>query len=101
MPLAELEAQLRVTVRARIASGELPCSTPPLRMWGGYGSGKVCAACDKIIEPSDVEYEVEKTIEGAPKLMWFHLVCQSIWQLECARTAYLHSRGKKPKPKTL
>ncbi len=98
MPLTELEARLRLIARARIASGELPCPTPQLRMWGGYGSGKVCVVCDKTIEPVDVEYEVEETVKGTLKLMWFHLVCQSIWQLECARAAYLKSRGKIPNP---
>jgi hypothetical protein len=98
MPLTELEAQLRMIARDRIASGELPCVTPPLRMWGGYGSGRVCVVCDKIIEPADVEYEVEETIKGTLQLMYFHLVCQSIWQLECARAAYLKSCGKKPNP---
>ena len=89
MPLTQLESQLRVIARARIASAELPCLEPPIRMWGGYGSGKVCVVCDKPIYPTEVEFEVEETIEGARKLMLFHSVCQSIWQLECARAAHL------------
>jgi hypothetical protein len=96
MPLTGLESQLRVIARARIASGELPCLDPPFRMWGGYGSGKVCAVCDKTIEATDVEFEVEETIEGERKVMLFHTVCQSIWQLECARAEYLKNPGKNP-----
>jgi hypothetical protein len=90
MPLTQLEAELRVIARARIASGELPCPTPPLRMWCGNGSGQqICVICDKVIEPSDVEYEMEETINGKIRQLWFHIVCQSIWQLECARAAHL------------
>jgi len=96
MPLTELESQLRVIARARIAKGELPCLEPPLRMWGGHGSGKGCVVCDKTIEATDVEIEVEETVEGARKVMLFHTVCQSIWQLECARVAYLKNHGKRP-----
>jgi len=95
MPLTELEARLRLIARGRIANGELPCGAPPLRMWGGYGSGRICVVCDKAIGSADVEYEVEETIEGQVKLMWFHIVCQSIWQLECARAAYLKKREKR------
>jgi hypothetical protein len=70
-------------------------------MWGGYGSGKGCVVCRKAIEATEVEFEVEETVEGTLKLMLFHTVCQSIWQLECARAAYLKSHGKSPEPETL
>lgn len=59
-------------------------------MWCGYGSGQqTCVVCDKVIEPSDIEYEMEETVEGKTRQLWFHLVCQSIWQLECARVTHL------------
>lgn len=89
MPLTELEKRVRGIARSRIARGELPCLSPPLRMWGGYGSGRSCVVCDGVIESADVELEVEENVEGRVTLMWFHVVCQSIWQLECARAAYL------------
>ena len=89
MPLTELEMKLRGIARGRIARGELPCLSPPLRMWGGYGSGRQCVVCDTAIKSADVELEVEESIEGTVTLMRFHVVCQSIWQLECARAAYL------------
>lgn len=94
MPLTKLEASLRLIARDRIVSGALPCGAPPLRMWGGNGSGRICVVCDKAIGADDVEYEVEETIEGQVKLTWFHIVCQSAWQLECARAAYLKKREK-------
>jgi hypothetical protein len=56
-------------------------------MWGGYGSGKVCVVCDKTIEPAEVEFEMEENVAGHAKQMWFHSLCQSAWQLECARAA--------------
>ena len=93
MPLQELEARLRSIARERIARGDLPCLSPPLRMWGGYGSGRRCVVCDRLIESADVELEVEESAEGRLTLMSFHVVCQSIWQLECARAAYLRNKG--------
>ena len=92
MPLTELEIRLRAIARGRIARGELPCLSPPLRMWGGYGSGRQCVVCDRAIESADVELEVEERVEGRVTLMWFHVVCQSIWQLECARAEYLRNQ---------
>ena len=96
MPLTDLENELRVIARERIASGELPCIDPPLRMWGGYGSGQVCAVCDKTIRPAEVEFEVEESVDGQMKQMWFHTVCQSIWQLECARVEHLKKHPTGP-----
>lgn len=94
MPLTELETRVRAIARGRIARGELPCLSPPLRMWGGYGSGRPCVVCDSVIESTDVELEVEENIEGNVTLMRFHVVCQSIWQLECARAAYVREHSK-------
>jgi hypothetical protein len=92
MPLTELEIRLRGIARGRIERGDLPCLSPPLRMWGGYGSGRRCVVCDSVIESADVELEVEENVEGRVTLMSFHVVCQSIWQLECARAAYLRNQ---------
>ncbi len=92
MPLTELERRLRGLARGRIERGELPCLSPPLRMWGGYGSGRQCVVCDSVIASAEVELEVEETVEGRVTLMWFHVVCQSIWLLECARAAYLRNQ---------
>jgi hypothetical protein len=91
MPLAKLEAELRPIARERIHSGQLPCQSGTMKMWGGHGSGaQTCALCDKKILSSELELEVEEpgTAGGAPARMFFHVVCQSIWQLECARAEY-------------
>ena len=96
MPLTQLEQRLREVARGRIARGELPCVAPPLRMWGGYGQGEGCVLCDTMIKPSEVALEVEENIEGTVRVLWFHIVCQSIWQLECARAEYLKYRVVSP-----
>jgi len=88
MPLTQLETELRPRARERIASGELPCEVPA-RMWGGNGSGKSCCLCDKPIQHQDVEFEFE--VDGRTFL--FHMVCQSIWQLECAREQVLKNQS--------
>jgi len=57
-------------------------------MWGGYGTGQLCSLCDKPIQAHDIEYEAEPT-SAAAQTFRFHVVCQSMWQLECARPEYL------------
>jgi hypothetical protein len=84
MPLTPLEAELRAIARARIAKGRLPI-VPPSRMWVGKGSGRLCALCDKVIQPHDVEYEIQDELGAAIQTYFFHMVCESVWQLECAR----------------
>jgi hypothetical protein len=80
MPLTQLEAYLRLLARERIAKG------------GGPGSGEFCALCDKPIGRDEVEYEIAAEFSGGVRAYRFHLVCQSVWQLECARDDYLKKR---------
>lgn len=90
MPLTKLEAELRPITRERIASGQLSCKSFE-RMWAGHGTGQLCALCDKPIQRDEVEYEVEhhRLDDEIAQTSRFHIVCQSIWQLECARADYL------------
>jgi len=90
MPLTQLEAELRPIARERIAKGQLPREVPS-KIWGGPGSGQPCALCDKPIRHEEVEYELEVHIDENARQLRFHLVCQSVWQLECARAQYLKS----------
>jgi hypothetical protein len=90
MPLTKLETELRPIARERIAKGQLPGQVP-LKMWGGPGIGQPCALCDKPILRGEVEYELEGHIDGTLRSFRFHVVCQSVWQLECARADYLKS----------
>lgn len=88
MPLTKLEEELRPIARECIAKGRLPCDTPS-KMWGGRGGGEPCALCGKPIERDEVEYEVEVPVDETVRTFRFHIVCQSVWQLECARYEYL------------
>jgi hypothetical protein len=79
MSQAEREQELRIIARERIANGELPC-TQVARMWGGFGNGRICSLCRELIQRDQMELEVET--DG--HCLRFHVVCQSVWQLECA-----------------
>ena len=81
--LGRLERELRPIARGRIAKGQMP-GEAPTRFWGGFGSGRPCALCDKPIQSDEIEYEV-KPIEAAVQTLRFHRVCHYAWQLECAR----------------
>jgi hypothetical protein len=54
MPLTQLEAELRLIARELMANGQLPQKAPS-KMWGGPGTGRVCALCGKPIQPGEVE----------------------------------------------
>lgn len=88
MPNTAIENKLRENARERIRSGHLPCAKP-VRMWGGRGSGKLCAVCGEVIPADEVEYEIEAEIGGTALLAHFHFLCHAAWQFECAREATL------------
>jgi hypothetical protein len=90
-PLAKLEAELRPIARDRIATGQLPRETPA-RLWAGRGTGQLCALCDKPIQRNEVEYDVERHIDEGVQMFPFHVDCESVWQLECARGDFLVKR---------
>lgn len=90
MPLADLEARLRMIARERIATGQIPCD-PLARTWGGYGTEAVCALCDRPIRKDEIEYEVEPHCQEGAQTLRLHIVCYAIWQLECARTDDLNN----------
>lgn len=56
----------------------------PKEVAAGYGSGRMCAACDEPITSAQIEYEVDD-YRGGVRLR-FHPDCHSVWQLECAHT---------------
>jgi hypothetical protein len=47
--------------------------------WVGPGSGRLCSACSRTIEFTEVEYEVELPTELGIKPLRFHLDCYGIW----------------------
>jgi hypothetical protein len=75
-------AALRLRVRQHLENGRLPLMQPR-EIAAGYGSGRVCAACDDPITTTQVEYEVEQCPDGSR--LRFHISCHVAWRLECAR----------------
>jgi hypothetical protein len=89
------ELYLQRTARERLASGRLPRMHSQC-IWGGYGSGDVCALCGEPIRSTEVEFEVPEPEDGAVgrhadhlhatpgTALKFHITCHAAWQLECA-----------------
>jgi hypothetical protein len=61
-------------------------------LWGGYGTGLLCSLCARLIQREEIEYEILHDDYGG-RMFRLHLVCRSIWQLECARDDYLKTYG--------
>lgn len=80
---SQLRDELRRRVRQYLERGRLPMLVPE-EVAAGYGSGRMCAACDEPITSTQVEYEVDDC-RGGVRLR-FHLNCHSAWRLECADT---------------
>jgi hypothetical protein len=89
MPLTQLETDLRQLARNRIANGQLPNAVPE-RMWGGKSSGHSCSLCDRPIR--ELELELEEQVDGKVQTFHFHVLCQSLWQLECVHEHHLKNR---------
>jgi hypothetical protein len=54
----------------------------PIRLWGGKGSGVPCDFCRVLVSSTEVEYEVEAQLDGAPVTLHFHPRCHDAWKLE-------------------
>jgi hypothetical protein len=81
--MGTLQVDLRGTIRLKVATGLLP-KDAPVRMWAGYGTGKMCAACDLSTTKKDIEYEVDMA-DG--HTFSFHQLCITLWHQE--RSTYL------------
>ena len=75
------DAALPVRVRNLIEDGRLPVMVPK-NISAGYGSDRVCAACDQPITSTQVEYDIQDERTG--ERLSFHLGCHVLWQIECA-----------------
>ena len=56
----------------------------PLSSGAGYGTGKICDACELSTTAKDIEYEVD-TPDG--RILRFHKPCFALWHQE--RATYL------------
>jgi hypothetical protein len=72
------EEPLREWIREKLRAGSLP-RTPSDKIWGGPGSGRVCAACNQPIAPTSSE--IEDRDENDQPLV-FHARCHSLVSLE-------------------
>jgi len=62
--------------------GTLP-GQPPLRTWGGQGSGALCALCAETIGPDQCEYEFEYANASPARgraAVHVHVECYSVWE---------------------
>jgi hypothetical protein len=70
-------------IRLKVATAVLP-KDAPVKMFAGYGTGMVCAACDLSTTKDDIEYEVDMA-DG--RTFAFHQPCIALWHQE--RATYL------------
>lgn len=65
-------------IRRKILAGVLPKETCHMT-WYGPGTGGVCVACERAIDPNEVEVECDLPGGGTIRL---HRTCYDIWAQE-------------------
>ena len=51
----------------------------PLRTWAGHGTGATCNGCGGLIQPSEIEYEIELPEGSDARTLHFHFACYRSW----------------------
>jgi hypothetical protein len=74
--------ELRETIRTAIIEDRLPRSGSNPRVFGGRGEGVPCAACHALIEPSDIQYDVDCRLGEALQTLSMHRWCFQVWESE-------------------
>lgn len=74
-------ADLGALIRSKVLAGTIP-KAAPVKVWAGYGNGKVCCACDLPSTVQDVECEVDMADD---RTFRFHRACLALWHQERAR----------------
>lgn len=77
------EPILREHARQALEQNKMP-NRQPDRMWGGAGVGLPCTICDKPVSKSEMELEVEFSMDGGmPQVAVYHVHvrCFSAWEL--------------------
>ena len=72
-----MASDLASNIREKIRSGvlPLPSDTPP-KCYVGPGTNRPCDACDEIITPEQIEYELDITEN---RTLRFHNDCLTAW----------------------
>jgi hypothetical protein len=65
-------------IRHEVAAGILPTDAP-VKVWAGYGTRKMCDACELSTPAKDIEYEVDM-LDG--RILRFHQQCLTLWHHE-------------------
>jgi hypothetical protein len=87
MPLTQHELELKNTASERIRRRLLPAAASKT-IWAGPGTGKACSLCDRAVDSTETEYELNGHMDDGTKSTFrFHLRCHELWQLEVARLA--------------
>jgi hypothetical protein len=76
-----------------IRAGDLPVVASK-SIQAGYGSRNLCSVCGQEIADMQVEYNVMDP--RSRKNLMFHLVCHSVWQLECLQTIREQATAEHP-----
>jgi hypothetical protein len=72
------QVSLRTIIRGKLVDGRLPL-TAITRVWGGYGNGEECTACELIIRKD--QFVMEGMGETKTPVQ-FHLECFYLWDAE-------------------
>lgn len=73
------ESVLRQRIVARLVAQELPLAREP-KIFAGYGQNESCDACEQLIRPNDVIYEIELNNDRADQVVLaMHRVCFAAW----------------------
>jgi hypothetical protein len=84
-----LMPEQREQVIANMSAGRLPREVP-MKMYAGYGAGRLCDECGKTIDAKQVEYEAVFHDGRAHHL---HLGCAGLWDTLRTRA---RSNGEPP-----
>lgn len=71
---------LRNLIRGQISTGQLPPAFGG-KTFGGRGRNQVCDCCGQIIEPDEIEYQIEftPTRGESGKTFVAHIHCHWLW----------------------
>jgi hypothetical protein len=65
-------------IRRKLHDGALPSDPPRDKIHTGYGKGATCDACDDLIQPAQVEYELNYPDKA--RTFRLHLGCAGLWE---------------------